>query len=106
MQLSDWLTQSLARIGIKAAINPEVPLMGGPGLPRSVLTSEGDPIRALADRTGAGLVVSGAYYRDSDSLRVQSQILDAATGAIIVTSPRAPGRVPRQATSSLMSPRS
>ena len=85
MQLSDWLTQSLARIGIKTAINPEVPLMGGPGLPRSVLAKDGDPIRALADRTAAGLVVSGAYYRDGDSLRVQSQIIDPATGAIIVT---------------------
>ena len=85
VQLSDWLTQSLARIGIKTALNPEVPLMGGPGLPRSVLANEGDPIRALADRTGAGLVVSGAYYRDGDSLRVQSQIIDPATGAIIVT---------------------
>ena len=81
MQLSDWLTQSLARIGIKTAINPEVPLMGGPGLPRSVLANQGDPIRALADCTGAGLVVSGAYYRDGDSLRVQSQIIDPATGA-------------------------
>ncbi len=82
LQASDWLTQSLTRIGVKVALNPEVPSIGGPGLPRSVLAAEADPLRALAVRTGAGVVVSGAYYLDGDSIRVQSQIVDGRTGTI------------------------
>ena len=60
MQISDWVTQNLTRITPKVAINPELPSVGGPGLPRSVLAKEANPTRALADRTGAGLVVTGA----------------------------------------------
>jgi TolB-like protein/tetratricopeptide (TPR) repeat protein len=82
LQISDWVTQNLSRISIKVGINPEVPSIGGPGLPRTVLASTPDPVKALAERTGAGLVVTGAYYLDGDSLRVQSQIVDASRGAI------------------------
>jgi len=78
------LTQSLSRIGSQVAVNPELPSPGGRGLPRSILAGEGDPVRALANRTGAGLVVSGAYYLDGDRIRVQSQLIDAASGAIAV----------------------
>jgi len=82
LQASDWLTQSLTRIGVKVALNPEVPSIGGPGLPRSVLAAEADPLRALAVRTGAGVVITGAYYLDGDSIRVQSQIVDGRSGTI------------------------
>ena len=74
MQISEWVTQSLSRIPAKVAINPELPSMGGRGLPRSVLAKEADPLRALAERTGAGLVVTGTYYLEGDRLRVQSRI--------------------------------
>lgn len=84
VQISEWLTQSLARIGGRVAVNPELPSPGGRGLPRSVLAADVDPVRALANRTGAALVVSGAYYLDGDRIRVQSQMIDAATGDIAV----------------------
>lgn len=37
---------------------------------------------ALADEVGAGVVIDGSYYRDGDSVRVRSRVLDAASGAI------------------------
>jgi TolB-like protein len=91
MQISDWVTQNLTRITPKVAINPELPTMGGPGLPRSVLAKAADPLRALAERTGAGLVVTGAYYLEGDRLRIQSQVVDAQTGDIAITIPPSVG---------------
>ena len=67
------------------AFNPIVPSAGGPGLPASVLAGTGNPVRALADRTGAGLVVTGGIYAEGTSLRVQSQVIDAATGTLVAS---------------------
>ena len=96
MQISEWVTQNLSRISAKVAINPELPSMGGRGLPRSVLANEADPIRALAERTGAGLVVTGTYYLEGDRLRVQSRIVDVAGGGTVGAGaePSACGRSP------------
>jgi TolB-like protein len=91
MQISEWVTQSLTRISANVAINPELPSMGGRGLPRSVLANEANPMRALAERTGAGLVATGAYYLEGDRLRIQSQVIDAQTGNIAITIPPSVG---------------
>jgi tetratricopeptide (TPR) repeat protein/TolB-like protein len=87
MQISEWVTQNLSRISVKVAVNPELPSMGGRGLPRSVLAKEADPLRALAERTGAGLVVTGTYYLEGDRLRVQSRIVDVAAGGTVGLEP-------------------
>jgi len=42
-----------------------------------------DPIRDLAEETGAGLVVAGAYYQAGDSLRFQAQLMDARRGRVL-----------------------
>jgi tetratricopeptide (TPR) repeat protein/TolB-like protein len=104
MQISDWVTQNLTRITPKVAINPELPAMGGRGLPRSVLAKEADPLRALAERTGAGLVVTGTYYLEGDRLRVQSRIVDVAGGGTVGLEPivglrSKPSEVVREVTS-------
>ena len=36
-----------------------------------------DPVRALADETGAEIVISGTLYREGDQLRIQTSITDA-----------------------------
>jgi tetratricopeptide (TPR) repeat protein len=51
-------------------------------------------LRQLARQTGAGVVVSGAYYLLGEDLRMQLQLTDAASGRLIhtaeaVTGPRA-----------------
>jgi tetratricopeptide (TPR) repeat protein len=39
-----------------------------------------NPIRSVADLTGSATVVSGAYYRQGDSIRMQADVIDARTG--------------------------
>jgi len=86
LMISDVIGQNLTRLeGVKVALNPLVPAMGYQGLPASVLASSGDPLRALAERTGAGLVVTGAYYLDGENIRLQSQLILAEGGAVATT---------------------
>jgi TolB-like protein len=70
--------------GVKVAPNPVVPT-AGPGLPRSALAAGGDPVRNLAERTGAGLVVTGRYYLEGPNVRLHSRLVNAATGAVLTT---------------------
>ncbi len=80
IMISDFVTQGLQRLeGIKLAENP-MAVSGGPALPRSAVPPGADAVRWLAERTGAGLVVTGAYYADGTSIRAQSRLVDAATG--------------------------
>ncbi len=80
---ADWVTQGLAQTGLLEVVPPAV-----------VMTAEHQPghspghldvrdIRALGRRTGAGTVVSGAYYRQADSVRFQLQITDARDGRVV-----------------------
>jgi len=83
LMISDVIGQNLTRLqDVKIALNPLVSAMGSEDLPRPVLAAGGDPLRRLAERTGAGLVVSGAYYLDGENIRVQSQLILAETRAV------------------------
>jgi DNA-binding SARP family transcriptional activator/TolB-like protein len=42
-----------------------------------------DPLRDLAEESGAGLVVAGAYYQAGDSLRFQAQLKDGRRGRVL-----------------------
>src|SRR2546426_495463 len=81
---SDWVTQGLAQTGLVEVV-PSVSVMTssrGPGArdaghPRP-------PAAATPGReTGAGTVVSGAYYRQGDSVRFQVQISAAKDGTVL-----------------------
>ena len=43
------------------------------------------PGRELARRVGAGTVLGGSYYREGDSLHFEAQLVDAATGKLILS---------------------
>ena len=58
---------------------------------RSMAREAGEPVPrgaaaglALARRVGAGTVLWGSYYGDGDSLHIEAQLLDGATGKLIV----------------------
>jgi TolB-like protein len=89
---ADWLTQALAR-------------RGGLEVVPSAATGHLDAadIRALAAETGAGTVVSGAYYREGDSVRFHVQVIDAARGTVrrAVEPVGAARRAPTQAAEAL-----
>jgi DNA-binding SARP family transcriptional activator len=73
----DWLSQGLLRTQLVDVVDPSAALEQG----RLDSAAAADPL-VLARRTGAGLVVTGAYYRSGDTLFLQAAITDARTGRI------------------------
>jgi DNA-binding SARP family transcriptional activator/TolB-like protein len=54
--------------------------------PSAMVASAGsEGVRGLAQETGAGLVVSGAYYLAGDSLRFQAELTDSRRGRVLST---------------------
>jgi tRNA A-37 threonylcarbamoyl transferase component Bud32/tetratricopeptide (TPR) repeat protein/TolB-like protein len=59
---------------------------------RATAREAGEPVRVgpaagreLARKVGAGTVLWGSYYRDGDSLHFETQLLDAASGRLILS---------------------
>jgi len=81
---SDWVTQGLAQTGLVEVV-PSVSVMTssrGPGA-RDAGHLDAAALRTLGRETGAGTVVSGAYYRQGDSVRFQVQISAAKDGTVL-----------------------
>jgi DNA-binding SARP family transcriptional activator/TolB-like protein len=77
---AEWVTQGLARTGLVQVVDAQTMLTTA----RAVANDkEARPIRSIAERTGAGTVVSGSYYRDGAELRFQTQISEARTGRLL-----------------------
>jgi len=80
---ADWVTQALHQSGIVEVVPstidlaPRADFANGP--PR-------DPAE-LAASTGAGTVITGAYYARGDSLEIQAQIVGAADGRLLSALP-------------------
>jgi Protein kinase domain len=80
---ADWVTQGLTQTGLVEVV-PSVNVMASA---TAAQPGAGDldvaAIRALGRDTRAGTVVTGAYYRQGDSLRFQVEITDAADGKVL-----------------------
>jgi tetratricopeptide (TPR) repeat protein len=76
---ADSITEGLAQTGMVEVV--PAPITGEPGS-RSTLD-----LASLAATSGAGLVISGAYYLAGDSLRFQAGLTDAREGKVVVTIP-------------------
>ena len=74
MMAADWITHGLAQVD-RLQI---VPI----GLGSGSASQDRSP-QAVAERTGAGIVVTGAYYLDRDTLRFQATVTDAASGTVL-----------------------
>jgi tetratricopeptide (TPR) repeat protein/TolB-like protein len=92
---TDMLTRGLSQSGeLAVSQNPAVATGGGPAEKPSSGPTAADALRTLAVQTEAGLVIAGAIYREGDTLRFESRLIDGTTGALVatldpVTSPRA-----------------
>ncbi len=89
---ADWVAQGLVRTGA-VDVSSEVP------------TPEVGGERALRDvarKSGAGTLVSGAYYLDGDSVRLQARIIDVADWTLL--RPVEPVAAARDAPQSLLEP--
>ena len=79
---ADWIAQGLAQTGtVRVSAELARPPGGDAGL------------RAAAVEYGAGTVVSGAYYLDGDSVRLQARVTDVANWTLRAVSPVSAPRV-------------
>src|SRR6266571_2505760 len=81
---ADWVTQGLAQTGLVEVV-PSISVMSSSLVPGQHGPGHLDAagLRALGRETGAGTVVSGAYYRQADSIRFQVQISAATDGTVL-----------------------
>ena len=81
---ADWVTQGLAQTGLVEVV-PSVSVMSSSRAPGGHGAGHLDAIgiRTLGRETGAGTVVSGAYYRQADSIRFQVQVSAASDGTVL-----------------------
>lgn len=79
----DWITEGLMETGLVQVVPATTVSLAAEGRPGSAKGQELARSQVLARETGAGVVVSGAYYRTGDSVRFQAQIIDAATGRLL-----------------------
>ena len=85
---ADWLTQGLQETGLVTVVSwPSAHRASA--LVDAARAGEGkvDPVAMAREETGAGTVVTGAYYRDGDSLRFQLELTDAIRGTLIASLP-------------------
>src|SRR6266853_1975885 len=81
---ADWVTQGLAQTGLVEVV-PSVSVMSSSRTPGGHGPGHLDAVgvQTLGRETGAGTVVSGAYYRQGDSIRFQVQISAAKDGTVL-----------------------
>lgn len=94
LMAADWVTQGLSRTRFIDVVPVTAALAAAQRPDMREAGSSADPLRALAEETGAGVVVSGAYYLQGDSLRIQAQITDPREGRVLralepIVAPRA-----------------
>ncbi len=77
--VAEWITQGLLRTGLVQVVDARTMLETA----REAGPSRGDNyLRTLAERTGAGTVVSGTYFVEGDSLRFLMRITGAPSGEV------------------------
>ena len=86
---ADWISEGLSRIdGIEVVPSS---LVFGLAHDRPDGVPVKDPVRAIAEATGAGLVVSGVYYAQGTGLQLQARITDAISDKLLFAGEPASG---------------
>ncbi|MEO8577756.1 MAG: protein kinase [Gemmatimonadales bacterium] len=79
--LSDWTTQGLQGTRAQSVVPTPAALQASRfAKSQAVGANPGNPLAVIADETGAGVIVSGAYYRSGDSLTFHTQLSSATAG--------------------------
>jgi DNA-binding SARP family transcriptional activator len=77
--VAEWVTQGLLRTGLVQVVDARTMLETA----RDAGPDRGDDyLRSLAERTGAGTVVSGSYFIEGDELRFLMRITGAPSGEV------------------------
>jgi serine/threonine-protein kinase len=78
---ADWVTQGLAQTGLVEVVPSMSGMAASEGPGAGHLDAAG--VRAVGRQTGARTVVSGAYYKQGNSVRFQVEITDAQNGTVL-----------------------
>ena len=72
---ADWITQGLAQTGVVDVVAPSDLLSSSNVAAKERSAAEGpEPLASLGEQTGAGIIVSGTYYRDGETLRFHPRV--------------------------------
>jgi TolB-like protein/tetratricopeptide (TPR) repeat protein len=81
---ADWIAQGLARTGTLHVVDARTVAITSEVVSRTPWPWRGrDRGKALAKETGAGMLVSGRFYRDGDMLRFQANVVDVTDGKLL-----------------------
>ena len=80
----DWLTRGILATGL-VEVSDAAALVSGSASGQRIT------LRALAEATGAGTVVAGAFYRSGDSIRFEAAITNARLGQVLQALPPVAG---------------
>jgi TolB-like protein/tetratricopeptide (TPR) repeat protein len=81
---ADWIIQGLAHTGLVSV----VPVTSSIAASRFTAAAVADAdaahrTRLLAEETGAGIVITGTYYRQADSLYLRATVTDVGAGRVL-----------------------
>ena len=81
---SDWIAQGLSQISVVEVVPTSATVSAEQAAARDpAVSARADPLRALAESTGAGTVVSGSYYLVGQELHLQARVTDAVHGKLL-----------------------
>ncbi|MCI0698147.1 protein kinase [candidate division KSB1 bacterium] len=74
---ADWITQAISHTGLVEVVPSVSALVASQEIKAAAGAGFGVvQVRALAEQTGAGKVISGAYYKHGESIQFQAQMMD------------------------------
>jgi TolB-like protein/tetratricopeptide (TPR) repeat protein len=89
---ADWIAQGLARTGTLHVVDARTAAITSEVVRRTPWPWRGsDKGKALARETGAGMLISGRFYRDADTLRFQANVIDVTDGKLLWSLPPVSG---------------
>jgi len=80
---ADWVTQSLYESGVVEVVPSTIGLAARPDF----TSEDASGSAALAEATGAGTIVLGAYYRRGENIEIQAQVVSARNGRLLSALP-------------------
>ena len=81
---ADWIAQGLARSGTIQVVDARTVAITSEVVRQIPWPWRGrDKGKALAQETGAGILISGRFYRDADTLRFQANVIDVNDGKLL-----------------------
>jgi len=106
LMAADWITRGLAQTGMVEAVSPITAVGSARFVAQETgTTGEQERIAALAEDTGAGTVITGAFYRQGEEILISAEVTDTVSMQLLsaLEPARAPIETPLAAVERLQS---